>query len=160
MIYTLQTIIYCQKTVHTFLFCLIVSIMLGLNFHIFWMRFATHLDIKLFSEIIENDFRGGWRHHTPLEMICRGGWRHHPPLETDFKFWLGGNWFAGADHALSRPCKRFFRGGLWRQPPLEKSFTGTAQGVGRPCKWVSKGGWCHGPPLEIDFQGRALYPPL
>ena len=59
MIYTLQTIIYCQNTVHIFFSTvLFVSIMLGLNFHIFWMRFATHLDIKLFSEIIENDFQG------------------------------------------------------------------------------------------------------
>jgi len=32
--------------------------MLGLNFHIFWMRFATDLDIKLFSEKIEKDFQG------------------------------------------------------------------------------------------------------
>ena len=31
--------------------------MLGLNFHIFWMRFATDLDIKLFSEKIEKDFQ-------------------------------------------------------------------------------------------------------
>ena len=32
--------------------------MLGLNFHIFWMRFATHLDIKLFSEKTKKDFQG------------------------------------------------------------------------------------------------------
>ena len=59
MIYTLQTIIYCQKIVHIFFsFVLFVSIMLGLNFHIFWMRFATDLDIKLFLEKIEKDFQG------------------------------------------------------------------------------------------------------
>ena len=32
--------------------------MLGLKFHIFWMRFATHLDIKLFSEKTEKYFQG------------------------------------------------------------------------------------------------------
>ena len=32
--------------------------MLGLNFHIFCMRFATHLDIKLFSEKTKKDFQG------------------------------------------------------------------------------------------------------
>ena len=31
--------------------------MLGLNFHIFWMKFAIHLDIKLFSEKTEKDFQ-------------------------------------------------------------------------------------------------------
>ena len=57
MIYTLQTIIYFKRLFTYFSFILFVSIMLGLNFYIFWMRFATNLDIKLFSEKIEKDFQ-------------------------------------------------------------------------------------------------------
>ena len=49
-------------------------------------------------------------------------------------FGLAGIEFQGAAHALSRPCKRFFRGGLWRQPPLEKSFPGAGGAMARPCK--------------------------
>ena len=58
MIYTLQTIIYCQKTVHIFLFCFICVNNARVKFSYFWMRFATHLDIKLFSEQTEKDFQG------------------------------------------------------------------------------------------------------
>ena len=55
-LYTINYNIWSKYYSHFFV--LFVSIILGLNFHIFWIRFATHLDIKLFSEIIENDFQG------------------------------------------------------------------------------------------------------
>ena len=55
-LYTTNYNILSKDYSHIF-FVLFMSIMLGLNFHIFWMRFATHLDIKLFLEKTEKDFQ-------------------------------------------------------------------------------------------------------
>ena len=77
--------------------------MLGLNFHIFWMRFATDLDIKLFSEKIEKDFLGRVTPPPALGNALQGRVtpppvpenpvpRHHPP-------------FPGAGGGVTRPWK-------------------------------------------------------
>ena len=69
---------------------LLVKIMLGFNFHIFWISFAIYFRYNTLCSIFWKILIGAGGSNTrPYKMFCKGWWFCHPPYKPVFK----GRWF-------------------------------------------------------------------